>query len=195
MTSPELTLTAPALASPAMTVEAFEALLAQPENADRHLELIQGELVETMPTEKHSLIAGNAYFHMRVFVEPRGLGRVAFEVRRQIPGDSSNSFLADVEFTSAARALPVVERGPAYQMPDLVIEIQSPDDSIASMRAKASYYLNNGAKLVWLVLTLKRLVIVLTANGEDILTEADALEGGEVLPGFSLPVKELFVGV
>jgi pantothenate kinase type III len=39
------------------------------------------------------------------------------------------------------------------------------------------------------------MVIVLTATTEDILSESDTLDGGEVLPGFTLPVKELFAGV
>ncbi len=191
MGTSEATLTAPVI----MTADEFEAFIARPENADRRFELINGEIVEKMPTEKHSLIAGNAYFLIRGFVEPRGLGRVAFEVRRRMPEENHNAFMPDVEFTNTTRLMPVVERGPAYQMPDLIIEVQSPDDSIADLRTKATYYLQNGAKLVWLVLTLKRMVIVLTATTEDILSEADTLDGGEVLPGFTLPVKELFVGV
>ncbi|MBN8592933.1 MAG: Uma2 family endonuclease [Anaerolineae bacterium] len=190
MAPPEATVLAPVTT----TADEFEAFIARPENADRRFELINGEIVEKMPTEKHSLVSGNAYFLIRAFVEPRGLGRVAFEVRRRVPEDNRNTFLPDVEFTSASRLQPIVERGPAYQMPDLIIEVQSPDDTIPDMRAKAAYYLQNGATLVWLVLTLKRMVMVLTATTEDILREEDTLDGGDVLPGFILPVKDLFAG-
>ncbi len=61
------------------------------------------------------------------------------------------------------------------------------------MRAKASYYLANGTRLVWLVLPEKRLVEVYRADGEvDILTENDTLSGDDVLPGFALPVQAIF---
>ena len=78
-------------------------------------------------------------------------------------------------------------------MPDLAIEIQSPDDSLKKLRAKAAYYLANGARLVWVVLAEKRLVEIYRANGEvDILNENDILDGEDVLPGFTLPVHEMF---
>jgi Uma2 family endonuclease len=56
----------------------------------------------------------------------------------------------------------------------------------------AQYYLTNGARLVWLVHPEKRLVIVITSNNTDILTEGDTLDGGEVLPGFQLSVRQIF---
>jgi hypothetical protein len=44
----------------------------------------------------------------------------------------------------------------------------------------------------FLVYTEKRLVTVLTASSEDILKEEDTLTGGDLLPGFTLPVKSIF---
>jgi hypothetical protein len=46
--------------------------------------------------------------------------------------------------------------------------------------------------MVWLIYPEKRLVTVLTKESEDILTEADILDGGDVLPGFALPVRDIF---
>jgi hypothetical protein len=45
---------------------------------------------------------------------------------------------------------------------------------------------------VWLVYTERRLVIVLTPDTEDILGENDTLDGADVLPGFTLPVRDIF---
>lgn len=61
------------------------------------------------------------------------------------------------------------------------------------MREKATYYLANGAKLVWLVYPRKRVVEVYTGNGNiDILREDDTLSGEDVLPGFTMPVADFF---
>jgi Uma2 family endonuclease len=61
------------------------------------------------------------------------------------------------------------------------------------MRDKAAYYLANGARLVWLVYPKKRMVEVLYPNGEfDIFSEGETLSGGEVVPGFTMAVQDVF---
>jgi len=175
------------------TVDEFEDFIRRPENADRLWELIDGEFVEKVPTERHSIIAGNCYSPLREFVKSRGLGRVVFEVRYRAPDDQHNSRIPDVAFTSATRLLPVVEEGAVPLIPDLCIEVQSPNDSPQKMRDKAAYYLANGARLVWLVYPKKRMVEVLYPNGEfDIFRDGETLSGGDVIPGFSLPVRDIF---
>ena len=77
-------------------------------------------------------------------------------------------------------------------MPDLAIEVKSPDDTYKQMREKADYYLQNGTKLVWLVYPEKRIVEVYTNEQQDILTLEDRLTGGELLPEFELSVKDIF---
>ena len=176
-----------------LTVEDFERLIALPENSDRLFELIDGEIVEKMPTELYGLIQVNLGSHIWTHNRQHKLGRVTSEPRHQTPQDRYNSRLPDIAFTSKERALPLVAKGAVQQMPDLAIEIQSPDDSLKKLRAKAAYYLANGARLVWVVLAEKRLVEIYRANGEvDILNENDILDGEDVLPGFTLPVHEMF---
>ena len=78
-------------------------------------------------------------------------------------------------------------------MPDLAIEIKSPDDTIQEMRDTAAYYLANGSRLVWLVYPNYRLIEVYRLGADiQILGEEDTLTGGDVLPGFELPVREVF---
>jgi Uma2 family endonuclease len=61
------------------------------------------------------------------------------------------------------------------------------------MDRKVGEYFAAGVKLVWLVDPAKRVVIVYTSvKDQRTLTQADTLDGGEVLPGFSLPLRELF---
>jgi Uma2 family endonuclease len=179
-----------------ITADEFEQIAALPENSDRLLELIDGEVVEKVPTEEHSLIVGNLYVQLRTFAESRDLGRVAFEVRRKAPDDPINTLLPDAEFTRKERLLPVVRKGAVPQMPDLAIEVKSPDDSFLKLREKALYYLKHGSRLVWLIFPERQQVEVHTADGPILTLGADqTLDGGEALAGFSLPVADIFKGV
>lgn len=171
------------------TIDEFEKFLA---DADGLFELINGEIVEKVTTEEHSLIVGNIYRPLWAFVDQHDLGRVAFEVRRRIPGDQYNARQPDLEFTRKERLLPVVKKGAVPQMADLAVEVKSPDDSLPKMREKAAYYLANGTRLVWLVHPKKRQVIVITPGSEETLTDNDTLNGGDVLPGFTLPIRDIF---
>ena len=175
-----------------VTVDEFEVFLARPENADRLFELINGEIVEKVPTEEHGVVAGNIHAPLWLFTKSNKLGRVGIEVRRGIDSDEHNDLLPDVSFTSNERLQPLVKEGAVPHMPDSAVEVKSPRDSLRKMREKAEYYLANGTKIVWLVYPEKWLVTVLTPTSEDILTENEILTGGDVLPGFALAVRDIF---
>jgi Uma2 family endonuclease len=174
-----------------ITVDDFERFITQPGNAQRLFELIHGEIVEKVPTLQHGVVCGNIVAPLWNFSRASGVGQVATEVRHHVPGDEHNDRLPDVSYYADA-SKPLIERGPTPYMPDLAVEVKSPDDTLPEMREKAAYYLAHGSRLVWLVYTEKRLVIVLTADTEDILSEADTLDGGDVIPGFKLPVRDIF---
>ena len=78
-------------------------------------------------------------------------------------------------------------------IPDLCVEVVSKDDHVNMIEEKVVYFLTNGATLVWLVyLKMRR---VETYRREDVvivLSEDDVLDGGDVLPGFMLPVRDIF---
>ncbi|GIL14190.1 MAG: hypothetical protein BroJett038_29100 [Chloroflexota bacterium] len=174
------------------TVEEFEQFIAQAENADRLFELVEGEIVEKVPTEQHGVIVVNISTELKLYIRQTGKGRVAVEVRHQLPGDEHNSRLPDIAYY-ADSSRPVVEQGAVAQMPDLCVEVQSPDDTPKAMRDKAAYYLANGARLVWLVYPKKRLVEALYPDGEfDIFSNGATVSGGELLPGFGLAVHAVF---
>ncbi|HLA42557.1 MAG TPA: Uma2 family endonuclease [Aggregatilineales bacterium] len=178
-------------------VEDFEAFIAQPENAERRFELIQGEIVEKLPTEEHALIAAMISHLLMSHILPNKLGRVGVEPRHHVEGDFHNTRLPDVAFTGVERAQPVVRKGSVPGMPDLAVEIQSPGDRPREMREKADYYLRNGARLVWLVYPDSRSIEVCTRNQSDKLElqSLDAekmLDGGEVIPGFMVQVGRFF---
>lgn len=117
-------------------------------------------------------------------------GRVTTEVRYRMPNDNRNARLPDVSFRAGNS--PLVRQGSVPEMPDLAVEVKSPDDKLKDMRAKARYYLANGTKLVWLVEPHRRFVEVYSPDEELVLLEDETLSGGTVLPGFQATVRELF---
>lgn len=177
-----------------VTREEFEAFLDArvAEGDDRHYELIDGEIVEKMPTEEHGAIGVKLILRIGMFNEAHSLGRLTVEARHRPPEDQHNDRIPDISFTRKERLLPLTKKGAVPQMPDLAVEIQSPSNSIKVMREKAAFYLANGVMLVWLIITSKSLIEVHTTEVIDILTGDEMLDGGEVLPGFAVPVREIF---
>ena len=172
------------------TVEEFERLADSSENAKRLLELVNGEIIEKMPTEDHGICTVNISTPLAGFAHPRKLGRLAVEVRYRQPGDEYNARIPDISFSSAKR--PIVKRGSVPELPDLAVEIQSPDQSLKLLREKARYFLANGTRLFWLVIPEKRLVEVYSPTDEYVLNVDDTLSGGDVLPEFTLAVRDIF---
>ncbi|MDX1993156.1 MAG: Uma2 family endonuclease [bacterium] len=172
------------------TVEEFEAIAALPENADHRLELINGEIVEKLPTEEHGICATNILGPLWNWNQQAKQGRVGMEIRYRKPDDRYNARLPDISFSRARR--PIVTKGSVPELPDLAIEVKSPDDTVKEMRDKAAYYLANGVTLVWLVFPEQRIVEVYKADAQHILTEKDVLAADDLLPGFSLPVRDVF---
>ena len=173
------------------TVDEFEELLKLPENAGRLLELIDGEIVEKMPTEEHGSIALNIGAELRAYLRTIRRGIAGTEVRYQTGKDERNSRLPDISISIANR--PLVKDGAVIGMPDLAVEIKSPDDSLKEMRGKAEYYLANGTQIVWLVYPHQRCVEVYTLDTIELLCADDLLTGGDLLPDFSLSVAEIFL--
>jgi Uma2 family endonuclease len=175
-----------------MTVSEFEEYALRPENVNRRLELIYGGVIEKpMPTQLHGYIAAQIAGALRDYIKTHPLGWEMVEARYAMPNDTENDRIPDVSFVSVDKG-ELVEEGPAPYMPDLAVEVKSPGDKLHEMRSKADYYLANGTRIVWLVYTEKRIVTVLTPDSEDILQFDDVLTGGDLLPGFELPVKDLF---
>jgi Uma2 family endonuclease len=78
--------------------------------------------------------------------------------------------------------------------PDLAVEVLSPSDRMADALAKVAMYLQAGTSLVWLVNPTTRKVMVFRSEMDLVtLGESDTLDGGDVLPDFTVPVAEIFI--
>jgi Uma2 family endonuclease len=77
--------------------------------------------------------------------------------------------------------------------PDLVVEVVSPNDRAGEVQAKLSDWLTAGSRLVWVIDPGRRRVIVYREDGfVDLLADQDALNGEDVLPGFSCSIADIW---
>ena len=165
-------------------------------------ELVDGILVR-MPLSggEASSIAVILSAALLTFVRVHGLGRVTGAdggYDFSALGQPDTELGPDVAFVRAdrvpARSSPLYAR--AWPIaPDLAVEVASPNQFRPEMAAKAQRYLDAGVRLVWIVWPRYQQVDVWlpgSAHAIATLAIADTLDGMGVLPGFSLPVADLF---
>ena len=182
----------PATIAQLLTAEQFAAL-PEPGDASQQ-ELVKGEVV-TMPPPKgrHGILCSHLNGLLWVFVSARHLGWVTCNDAGVILGRDPDTVLGpDVAFYSIARQ-PMWPEDYFEIAPDLVVEVLSPFDRRAAVRAKVHTYITAGVKLVWLVDPETRTVMVYagTLRGVE-YGDADSLEGGDVLPGFTARIADIF---
>lgn len=174
-----------------LTLDDYWHIAGHEENAGKLLELIEGELVEKMVSHEPSIIAlwFGTYFNMYLLQNPVGIttgadGGYEFNGELLIP---------DVGFHLLARALPKPEHA-FIGAPDVAVEVKSPTDRKRALRRKAEQYLAGGTRLVLLVFPAERTVEVYDSASDDVVTlaEGDVLNAGAVLPGFTLPLADIF---
>lgn len=170
----------------------YRAFLELPENAGRIFELIEGEVVEKMPSFTPSRIAFRLGRLVGNFVDDGDLGYVTGADGGYEMSDH-DILIPDVGYVAKSRLTQEPERE-APVPPDLAIEVKSPTDRTRVLRRKAERYLALGTRLVWLVFPDERVIEVYAAASDDlfVLTEAETLDGADVLPGFKLAVSEIF---
>ena len=159
-------------------------------------ELIRGVLYETMSVGvDHAKTVVNLTILLGIFVKSSRLGSVmASDMGVWLERSPDTVREPDIAYISAEKMpLGVSVPGYAEVVPDIVVEIASPNDSLQSLKEKARMWLDFGVPLVWVGYPSRREVEVYTVDNSIItLTESDLLDGGDVLPGFSCRVSEIF---
>lgn len=172
------------------TLSEFEALSEQ--QPDRLLELVNGRIVEKVINEKHGKIATNIAAELRYWVKhaPAIQGHYGVDNSYRVRDDEENERRPDVSFRYATNE---PREAIHVGLPDFAVEIKSRNNSYDDLRDKARFYLAHGARLVWLVYPVRRIVEVYFADGtSDLFTVEDTLNGGDVLPGFQMAVRDVF---
>jgi Uma2 family endonuclease len=176
------------------TVEELWELSTAPEYADQRLELSEGELIVMSPTGlQHGWISNRLGRLLAEFVESKGLDIVTSAETGFIlaPGTVRAPDFGYISFERLPEGL--TERYGPFA-PDLAVEVVSPNDRADEVHRKLLDYLRFGTRLVWLVYPGTRTIAVHDGKQASVLNEEALLEGGEVLPGFSLPVRRIFEG-
>ena len=159
-------------------------------------ELVRGELVSMSPTGyDHGWISSKIDRALGNFVESRKLGRVlASEAGFLISRDPDTVLAPDVAFVRAERDPPGGQKQFFPGAPDLAVEVLSPNDRASDVNAKVQTWLDAGAVVVLVVDPQTQTVAVHRQPREvQILGRDDFLTIADLLPEFSLPVKEIFV--
>jgi len=180
-----------------LTAEEFLAL-PEPERG-RPWNLVAGEVVVSEPTALHGEIVEELLFALGSWVRAEsGRGRVA--VPRDVKIDDRNVFAPDILWYAEGR-VPAREALPPYPLPDLAVEVRSPATWGYDIGPKKAAYEHHGLPELWLVDTAAGAVLVFrrsAANGpafdEALELERGAALESPLLPGFTLPVGELFPG-
>lgn len=166
------------------------------ENPDQRYELIEGELItmslrgmidgvtkarlmtfiaeHVLSNKTGHIVVGRVGFYTRGSVDTVRAPDVAVIARDVLPADLSQIWYVDVA-------------------PELVVEVASPGDTGPEIEAKVQEWLDFGVQMVWVAYpNTRRLHVYGTAITQRILNADDTLDGGEVLPGFSVTVSECF---
>jgi Uma2 family endonuclease len=174
------------------TIAEFEVFIALPENEERRFELIDGEIIEKDTTEERGVLIVQVAVPLGLFIQEHKLGRAVVSAYHHAANDDYNDLLPEICFTRNERLLPIVTEGAVPQIPDLVVGVPSRQARLKDLRVKAQYYLSNEGQIVWIVLPNQHVVEVCTPTDRLVLAEGDVLDGGDVLPGFTLPVRDIF---
>jgi Uma2 family endonuclease len=168
-----------------------------PAESESLYEVVNGRRVEpppmgAYPTEIASILGQ----HLGLFAKTNGLGKVVVEMLFLIDPESDTERRPDVAFVSSAR-WPRRRRAPddaAWDViPDLAVEVVSRSDRAEDSLDKIREYFEAGVRVVWAIYPKLRVVHVFASfTAIRVLTRADELEGGELLPGFRLPLATLF---
>jgi Uma2 family endonuclease len=157
-------------------------------------ELVDGKLVEKMMSSVATETAGLVTGHLFVHTYSKRLGKIYPEQSFQcfsIPPDQVRR--PDIAFVTAERATAVEPEGHISVVPDIAIEIVSPNDKIYELDEKIEEYRSAGVKLIWVVNPNSRKVTIYRPDHTVTeLLQDDILKGESVLPDFAVPVRELF---
>jgi Uma2 family endonuclease len=159
-------------------------------------EILKGTLLERKTVGGlHGRIGYGVGFSLGLHVIPNSLGRLyTSDTGFVIENDPLSVLRPDVAFVRAERIYPgLEERGFMSIVPDLVVEVLSPGDRSPDIAKKIEEYRRASVAILWVVDPRTHTVTVYTPENEPrTLDEDDELDGGEILPGFRLPVREIF---
>ena len=171
-----------------------EELFTMPDDGYLY-ELVRGELRKMAPGGgEHSWISSDMDGSLNPYVKVNNLGKTftndpGFILER----DPDHVRAPDVAFVRRER-IEAIGRQTGYwpEAPDLAIEVISPNDRYTEVNEKVADYLAAGTRMVVVVNPRNRTVNVHTQDDTITLGMGDTLDGGDVVPGWQMPVADIF---
>lgn len=169
-----------------------DELLAMPDDGTHKYELVEGELIQISPSgARHSKLGARILRHLGNYVDEHELGETygsdgGFTLRR----NPDTVLSPDAAFVRRERDVDVDEFFPAH--PDLAVEVISPSDRYIDVEAKVARYLEAGTSVVIVVNPRNESAAITTKQGATRVSLDGSLTAGDVVPGWSLPMRQLF---
>lgn len=174
-----------------LTADEFWAL---PES-NRPMELVRGRIeFMNVPGPRHGQLCGNAVWIFQEFVKRHDLGHVLCNDSGVVTEHDPDSVRGmDVSYYSYSR----LPKGPlpakyVEVVPELIVEVRSPDDRWKRILKKVSEYLEAGVTTVCVLDPKTETAHVYSADDDQKLNVDDTLTFPDILPGFSVPVRRFF---
>jgi Uma2 family endonuclease len=163
---------------------------------DMLYEVVDGQIEEKIVGAQESEIASLLIEFLAPFIRSHRLGKVSGETLFWINKSKDLQRRPDVAFVSAAR-WPFNRRAPDTAVwdvvPDLAIEVVSPTNSAVAVQAKIHDYFEVGVRRVWVIYPKQMSIHIYTSTTQiQGLQLGDELDGGDLIPGFRLPLAALF---
>ena len=177
-----------AMQKTSVSIKEFEHFVNLPENAERRFELINGEIVEMAASRiRNSELGDILVFAVRLFCRDHSLPC------HTTSGDGDYNILGHVICPDFAyKPTPMSDDYPDQEPPLWAVEIISPTDKATEIRKKRQIYQQAGILLWEVYRPLQRIDVYAPEQPVRTFGIDDTLDGGDVLPGFRLAVKELF---
>ena len=163
---------------------------------DYPYEIVDGEYVEKPMSVLSTLVNRNLAFHLDTFVRTAKVGWVVEEMLFAMPniGRSRRPDTAFVSYSQWPRNRRIPHIAAWDLRPEIAIEVVSPSNQAYDVALKLDEYLHEGVKEVWIVYPVQRRLDVFTAPNEcRVLRSGDTLTCERFLPGFAVPLAELFL--
>lgn len=167
-------------------------------------ELVNGECLVLSPNVSgHQFVARTLFRLLDQFLQANAVGEVIWETPFVLMDQEDwvkGSRTPDLAFYTARHwavyidAIPDWQEKPIVMVPDLAVEIVSPNDRYTEINDKIDSYLADGAQIVWVIDPQRRRVVIHHAHSDQqtTLRENGVLTGDALLPGLSIPVGTLF---
>jgi Uma2 family endonuclease len=172
-----------------------EEMLKLPRGEFRY-ELIKGDLRQMSPAgHDHGRIGMELAMPLGHYVKRQKLGKVYLaETGFKLQSNPDTVRAPGIAFIRQER---VEQAGSTtgywIGAPDLAVEVISPGDAVGEVEEKVTEWLKAGTRMVWVISPkLKTVTVYRSLTNIVTLTEKDMLDGGEVVPGFQIPVVEIF---